>query len=49
LSLVSYVTPVFALALGAIFAGEPLHLSTLSGTALVLLGVMLTLRPKRAG
>jgi drug/metabolite transporter (DMT)-like permease len=51
LSLVSYVTPVFALALGASFGGEPLRSSTLAGTALVLAGVALTLRarPARAG
>jgi drug/metabolite transporter (DMT)-like permease len=44
LSLISYVTPVFALTLGAIFAGEPLRTTTLLGTTLVLAGVALTLR-----
>jgi drug/metabolite transporter (DMT)-like permease len=46
LSLISYVTPVFALALGAALGSEPLHLTTLAGTGLVLSGVMLTLRSR---
>ncbi|HEY3498618.1 MAG TPA: EamA family transporter [Polyangiaceae bacterium] len=48
LSLVSYVTPVVALALGASLGGEPLRSSTLAGTALVLAGVALTLRSRAA-
>jgi drug/metabolite transporter (DMT)-like permease len=48
LSLVSYITPVFALVLGASFGGEPLGASTVSGAALVLAGVALTLRSRRA-
>jgi drug/metabolite transporter (DMT)-like permease len=47
LSLVSYITPVFALVLGASFGGEPIGVSTVSGTALVLAGVALTLRLRR--
>lgn len=43
LGLISYVTPVLALAIGAVFAGEPLTLSTAVGTALILCGVALVL------
>jgi drug/metabolite transporter (DMT)-like permease len=48
LSLISYITPVFALMLGATFAAEPLGMTTLLGTALVLVGVALTLRRRAA-
>ena len=44
LSLVSYVTPVFALLLGRTLRAEPFGRATLAGTALVLLGVAFTLR-----
>lgn len=43
MSLTSYVTPVIALFVGASLGSEPLGPSTLGGTALVLLGVALTL------
>jgi drug/metabolite transporter (DMT)-like permease len=49
LSLTSYVVPVLALLLGAAFGGEPLTLTTLAGTGLVIGGVSLTLRTKRSG
>lgn len=41
LSLIAYVTPVVALLLGALLGGEPLGVTTLAGTALVLGGVAL--------
>lgn len=41
LSLISFVTPLFALLLGAAFGGEPLHASTLLGAGVVLGGVAL--------
>jgi drug/metabolite transporter (DMT)-like permease len=44
LSLIAYVTPAIALALGTLAAGEPFRLTTLSGGALVLAGVMLVVR-----
>jgi len=48
LSIISFMTPVVALLLGALVRGEPLGVTTVSGTALVLLGVGLTLRRSRA-
>jgi drug/metabolite transporter (DMT)-like permease len=48
MSLVSFVLPVVALLMGAAFGGEPLGVRTLSGTGLVLAGVSLVLRKKRA-
>lgn len=48
LSLWNYVTPVLALWLGAITLGEHVGASTLTGTALVIAGVALTLRRGRA-
>lgn len=47
LSLTSFVTPVLALVFGAVAGGEALTVSMLSGTALVLVGVGLTLRSAR--
>lgn len=47
LSLTAYVTPVVALLFGATLGGEPLRLSTIAGTGLVLGGVVLSLRPRR--
>ena len=47
LSLTSFITPVLALSFGALVGGEPLTLPTLAGTALVLLGVGLTLKAAR--
>jgi drug/metabolite transporter (DMT)-like permease len=47
LSLTSFVTPVLALSFGALAGGEPLTLTTVGGTALVLVGVGLTLRAAR--
>ena len=44
LSLTSFVTPVLALSFGALAGGEPLTLTSVGGTALVLVGVGLTLR-----
>jgi drug/metabolite transporter (DMT)-like permease len=44
LSTVSYVIPAIAIWLGASFGNEPLRSSTLLGTALVIVGVALTLR-----
>ena len=41
MSLVTYLMPPFALAYGALFLDEPLHLSALAGLALILLGVAL--------
>ncbi|HEY4159851.1 MAG TPA: EamA family transporter [Polyangiaceae bacterium] len=43
LSLISFVTPVVALLVGATIGGEPLGVHTLLGTALVLTGVGFTL------
>lgn len=48
LSLIAYVTPVVALTLGWLVRGEPLTATTLGGAALVLLGVALVVRAKRA-
>jgi drug/metabolite transporter (DMT)-like permease len=42
------VTPVLALSLGALVGGEALTLTTVAGTVLVLVGVGLTLRSRRA-
>jgi drug/metabolite transporter (DMT)-like permease len=47
LSLTSFVTPVLALSFGALAGGEPLRLNTLAGSALVLVGVGLTLEAAR--
>jgi drug/metabolite transporter (DMT)-like permease len=47
LSLTSYVVPVLALLLGALLGGESLTIYTFAGTALVLGGMALTLRPRR--
>jgi drug/metabolite transporter (DMT)-like permease len=47
LSLTSYIVPVLALLFGAAFGGEPLTVTTLAGTGLVIGGVSLTLRSKR--
>jgi drug/metabolite transporter (DMT)-like permease len=50
MSLTSYVTPVIALFVGAVFGAEPLGATTLAGAALVLAGVALTLaRPRPVG
>ncbi len=43
LSMVSFVIPVVALILGAVFGGEPVGMRTLMGTGLVLGGLALTL------
>jgi drug/metabolite transporter (DMT)-like permease len=43
-SMLTLLTPLVALALGAAFLGEALTLPALAGTALVLLGVLVTLR-----
>jgi drug/metabolite transporter (DMT)-like permease len=48
LSLIAYVTPVIALTLGWLLADEPLELGTLAGSALVLFGVALAVRGRRA-
>lgn len=48
LSVISYVTPIVALFVGATFGGEPVGPTTLGGTALVLGGVALTLYRGRA-
>jgi len=47
LSLVSYVIPAIAIWLGASFGNEPVRSTTLAGTALVIFGVALTLRPAK--
>ena len=41
-----YVVPVVAVALGAIFRDERVHLAALAGTAMVLAGAYLTSRPR---
>jgi drug/metabolite transporter (DMT)-like permease len=46
LSLIAYVIPVLALALGWAVGGEPIGAHTLGGTALVLLGVALVVRAR---
>jgi len=46
LSVISFVTPVVALWLGAVFRGEPVTLTTLAGATLVVLGVALVVRAK---
>ncbi len=43
----AYVNPVIAVILGAAILGEPLHLTTLAGAALVLLGVAGAFRERR--
>jgi drug/metabolite transporter (DMT)-like permease len=48
LSLWNYVTPVFALWLGALILDEYVGPTTLAGSALVIVGVGLTLRPTKA-
>ncbi|MBK7586212.1 MAG: EamA family transporter [Myxococcales bacterium] len=47
LGLIAYVTPAIALTLGWSVGGEPLRSSTLIGTGLVLLAVVLVVRPAR--
>jgi drug/metabolite transporter (DMT)-like permease len=42
-----YVVPVVAVALGALFRDERVHLAALAGTAMVLAGAWLTSRPRR--
>jgi drug/metabolite transporter (DMT)-like permease len=42
-----YVVPVVAVALGAIFRDERVHVAALGGTAMVLAGAWLTSRPRR--
>ncbi|MCB9892135.1 MAG: EamA family transporter [Planctomycetes bacterium] len=44
MSLIAYVTPVVALTLGTLVGGEPFHLHTLAGAALVLVGVLIAVR-----
>ncbi len=44
LSLIAYVTPAIALALGWVFGGEPITAYTLAGTATILAGVVLVVR-----
>jgi drug/metabolite transporter (DMT)-like permease len=46
LSLTSYIVPVIALVIGALLGGESLTVYTFAGTALVLGGMALTLRPR---
>jgi drug/metabolite transporter (DMT)-like permease len=48
MSLTSFVVPVLALSFGAVVGGEPLTITSLGGTALVLVGVGLSLRAARA-
>lgn len=48
LSLVAYVTPLLALGLGASLGDEPVGLHTLAGATLILSGVGLAARPRRA-
>ncbi len=40
----AYVNPIVAVALGYFFAGEPVTVRTLAGTALVLISVFIILR-----
>ena len=47
LSLIAYVIPVVALTLGTTLAGEPLHGSTLLGSAVVLIGLAFVHRGRR--
>jgi drug/metabolite transporter (DMT)-like permease len=42
-----YIVPVVAVALGALFRDERVHLAALAGTAMVLAGAFLTSRPRR--
>jgi drug/metabolite transporter (DMT)-like permease len=42
-----YVVPVVAVALGALFRDERVHVAALAGTAMVLAGAYLTSRPRR--
>ena len=49
LGLIAYVTPAIALTLGWAVGGEPLRPSTLIGTGLVLLAVVLVVRPAQKG
>jgi len=43
----AYVNPVVALFLGAVILSEPLHITTLAGAALVLLGVAGVFRERK--
>jgi len=47
LSLIAYITPVIALALGASVGGEPLMLHTIMGAAIVFVGVAFVVPRKR--
>lgn len=47
LSLITYLTPAFAVLLGAWVGGEPVTWFTLAGCATILLGVFLVMKPAR--
>ena len=47
LGLIAYVTPAVALTLGLLVRGEPVHATTIAGSALILAGVVLVVRGKR--
>lgn len=48
LALINYGTPVVAVAVGAAWLGEPVTRRTLAGSALIVMGVALALRSRRA-
>jgi drug/metabolite transporter (DMT)-like permease len=48
LALINYGTPVVAVAVGAAWFGEPVTRRTLAGSALIVAGVALALRSRRA-
>lgn len=41
-SMVTYITPLFSTALGAVFLAEPVGLNTVAGAALIILGVLMS-------
>jgi drug/metabolite transporter (DMT)-like permease len=47
LGLIAYVTPAVALTLGALVRGEAIRATTLAGSALILLGIVLVVRRRR--
>lgn len=47
LSLIAYVTPAVALTLGSLVREEPIRATTIAGSGLILLGVVLVVRGKR--
>ncbi len=49
LSLIAFITPCVALFLGQTLGGEQVTANTIGGTVMILTGVGLGIRPRRAG